>query len=296
MEYLDLSPLDPKIEKVAAIVEAILLVSEDPVSTSSLVTLLQDSLSPTAEEVDKSLDCLKQRYQSTSCGLELRVAGGGVRLATKAGVLEWVQKYLAVKPMRLSKAALETLSLVAYRQPITRAEINQARGVESAHLIRSLMERGLVKMGGKTDLPGRPVQYQTTEKFLEVVGLSDLSKLPPLSELEKLGMAPTPSAPPFDENLDRFMENRDMSVLGEEVAEGSTSFQELSDAIDSVPDDDKEIYLSPLHFEIAKQNQLSTVIPENLSFNFPSHSRSNSLSPSLSSSEVFEEGSQPLTN
>jgi segregation and condensation protein B len=111
---------------------------------------------------------------------------GGYQLRTHPEFASYLQKLQLTRPLRLSSAALETLSIVAYRQPVTRAEVEHVRGVDAGPVMRTLLERKLVKMTGHRDVPGRPMLYSTTKRFLEIFGLADLDALPTLRELEEL--------------------------------------------------------------------------------------------------------------
>ena len=119
-------------------------------------------------------------------GIRIREVAGGFRMETVPEVAEYVRAYLKPKPQKLSRAALETLAVIAYYQPITRAEVERMRGVDASASLKVLLERQLIRVVGRKEVPGRPLLYGTTERFLEVFGLKDLKDLPPLEELKKL--------------------------------------------------------------------------------------------------------------
>jgi segregation and condensation protein B len=156
-----------------------------------------------AEQMRTVLEELEAHYRHR--GLNLHLVAGGYQFRTHPENAQFVQKLIAGKPVRLSRAQLETLAIVAYRQPITRPEIDEIRGVESASTVRVLLERDLVRVLGKKEEPGRPLLYGTTREFLQFFNLNDLRDLPTLREYHELsddslreverlgGAAPTPS-------------------------------------------------------------------------------------------------------
>ncbi len=148
--------------------------SGDPISLPELARILQ------ADEVETeaALHCLIDRQNST--GLRLQNVAGGWQVTTAPEYAEFVSRLLTRSASRLSRAALETLAIVAYRQPVTAPEIEAVRGVAASGVLKTLLERGLIAECGKKLAPGRPMQYETTVDFLKYFGLTDLSQLPPL--------------------------------------------------------------------------------------------------------------------
>ncbi len=195
------------------VVESMLFSSDKPVPLSRLVEAVSE-MGVSESFVQEALAQIEVRYQDPAFGFELREAQGGFHFCTKAVHGEVAIKLLSRRPFRLGKSTLETMAIIAYRQPITRAEIDQVRGIDSSHLLRTLIERGLVKMAGKAEVPGRPVQYATTPKFLEVVGLPALSDLPPLSELDQLEGDTADHTQSLEEGLERFMADTDRAQPG----------------------------------------------------------------------------------
>jgi len=169
------------LEKEVALIEAILYLEADPVDESSLVRI-----SGLAKEVvEKAIEALDERYSHEDSGLELARIGGGFVISPKKEYWDNLkERYGKKNEAKLSKAALETLSIVAYSQPITRAEIEAIRGVSADNMIRLLLERDLVKEVGKKDLPGKPVQYGTTKEFLKFFRMDSIADLPKLDESE----------------------------------------------------------------------------------------------------------------
>ncbi|MEI8188552.1 MAG: SMC-Scp complex subunit ScpB [candidate division NC10 bacterium] len=170
-----------------AILEALLFVAEEPLPLPKLQEVLADG-QPSQTEV--SLRELSLRLEEDGRGLMVQEVAGGFRLTTRPETHAWVQKLQQVKPARLSRPALETLAIVAYRQPITRAEIEAIRGVAVDGVMRTLLERGLVRMMGRKAEAGRPMLYGTSAQFLEQFGLKNLGDLPTLREINELINAP----------------------------------------------------------------------------------------------------------
>ena len=164
--------------------EALLFVSDEPVAG----VVLAQALGVERREADDLCEELARSYEERGAGITLRSVGGGWRLSTHPDAAPMVEQYvLASRHTRLTKAALETLSIVAYKQPVTRHQISGIRGVNSDGVLRALADRGLIAEVGREETPGRPVLYGTTPEFLERLGLASLSDLPPLGPL--LGQA-----------------------------------------------------------------------------------------------------------
>jgi segregation and condensation protein B len=166
-----------------AILEALLFVAEDPLPLQKLQEILGDA---EAAETEASLHELAVRLEADGRAVMVQEVAGGFRLSTTPEVHAWVQQLQQVKPARLSRAALETLAIIAYRQPITRAEIEAIRGVAVDGVVRTLLERELVRMMGRKTEAGRPMLYGTSQQFLEHFGLRELGDLPTLREINEL--------------------------------------------------------------------------------------------------------------
>lgn len=179
---------DPALADVRAlkgILEALLFVTADPIPVTRFLALLG---AVTKQEVEQALTSLSHDYEQEGRGLQLTEVAGGYRIMTKAEFAPWLKRLEKVKaPSKLSRSALESLAIIAYKQPIVRAEVEQIRGVETSGVIRTLLERKLVRIVGRKEEPGRPIMYGTTKFFLEHFGLRDLSQLPPLREFRELG-------------------------------------------------------------------------------------------------------------
>lgn len=169
------------LEKEAALVEAVLFLESDPMPVESIATISELSKDVVAE----CIDLLKEKYAAENSGIELTMITGGWTLTPKRDVWEVLkERYGNKNAGKLSRSAMETLSIIAYKQPITRAEIEAIRGVPPDNMIRTLVERELIREVGKKDAPGRPSQFGTTKEFLKFFGLNSIAELPQLDEKE----------------------------------------------------------------------------------------------------------------
>jgi segregation and condensation protein B len=193
---------------LARIIEALLFSAQKPLSTKTIVDVLrqagaEDAFSPNQfanirqAEVAAAIEQLKIEYIQHEHGFQLVEKADGWQLASDPKYAQWVRGlFPAPKPARLSSPALETLAIIAYRQPITRADLEVVRGVTIDGVLQTLMERGLVKISGRAEIPGRPLLYETTEFFLDHFGLRNLDELPNVEELRTrhLPVGPRPPA------------------------------------------------------------------------------------------------------
>ena len=172
---------DLKLTKETALIEAILYLEGEPIDEAGLsrISGLQ------AEVVEAALENLTSRYATDDSGLELSRIGGGVVISPKKAYWDNLRtRYGKKNENRLSRAAMETLSIIAYSQPVTRAEVEAIRGVQVDNMIRTLIEKKLIEEMGKKDVPGKPAQYRTTREFLNVFRLASIADLPKLDESE----------------------------------------------------------------------------------------------------------------
>ena len=169
-------------EKESALIEAILFLESEPVTEKSLSAISELS----EEVVRKSLEVLKEKYKSDASGIELEMITGGWALIPKKEIWNVLkERYGNKNEGKLSRSAMETLSIIAYSQPVTRAEIESIRGVSADNMIRLLMERNLIKEVDKKDIPGKPSLYGTTKEFLKFFHLNSIAELPQLDEDEE---------------------------------------------------------------------------------------------------------------
>jgi segregation and condensation protein B len=167
--------------RMQSIVESLLFAADKPLTLKQLGELLGET---ELARVRAAVAAVEQHYEAR--GFQLHQVAGGYQFRTHPENASWVQKLLAAKPVRLTRAQLETLAICAYRQPITRPEIDEVRGVDSGGTLKTLMERSLVRILGKKEEPGRPMLYGTTKEFLEFFNLGDLKDLPTLREFHEL--------------------------------------------------------------------------------------------------------------
>ncbi|GKS57802.1 hypothetical protein YTPLAS18_13290 [Nitrospira sp.] len=168
-----------------AILEALLFVSPEPLSVERCVSAVGQV---SKAEVREAFALLEHEYLQRGGALQLVQVAGGYRIVTKPQFASWIRRLEKAKAqVKLSRSAVEALAIIAYRQPVVRGELEKIRGVETSGVIRTLLERKLVRIVGRKDEPGRPIMYGTTKQFLEHFGLRDLSELPPLREFKELG-------------------------------------------------------------------------------------------------------------
>ncbi len=168
------------------VVEAVLFVSDKPVGLSTLVAAFGEEENMRKAHVKEALEALEEDLKETDRGFRLHLVDGGYQLRTAEDLKEFLQNTIKARSFRLTGPSLETLAMVAYKQPCTKSQIDEIRGVESSHLVRALMDRNLLAFAGKSELPGKPMLYKTTSKFLEVFGLRNIKELPSLAEIEAL--------------------------------------------------------------------------------------------------------------
>lgn len=171
------------ISEIVSIVEALIFVSDEPLTVKSLA----DALEEDKEIVQAAVEELKQEYDERESGLQFREIAGGWQISTRTEFHEEIRKFLKTRPSaKLSLAALETLSVIAYKQPVTVPEILEIRGVQSASAIKTLLDKRLIVAKGRKETVGRPMQYGTSKDFLIQFGLKDLSELPSIEDFEDL--------------------------------------------------------------------------------------------------------------
>ncbi|HYR43819.1 MAG TPA: SMC-Scp complex subunit ScpB [Terriglobia bacterium] len=170
---------------LSALLEAIVYLAKEPVSLDDIHVALPDV---DRTELQENLNGLVQQYQAAEHGIELREVAGGYRFSTKPEHHEVLKQFIRsqIPPTRLSLAALETLAVIAYKQPVTVPEIQEIRGVHAASVIKTLLDKKLVTTAGRKEVLGRPILYKTTKEFLIHFGLKDLSELPSMEEFEEL--------------------------------------------------------------------------------------------------------------
>jgi segregation and condensation protein B len=179
-EFLEEDSPEPTIESV---IEAILFTTDEPVTPARIVKIADLS---SAKQVSDAVKYLNTRYEQANSAFRIEKIAGGYQMLTHKIYNNWLRRLIRVRTeTKLTQASLETLAIVAYKQPIIRADVEAIRGVSSGEMIRGLMSKGLVKIAGRAEVLGRPMQYGTTRKFLETFGLNSLRDLPKADELKK---------------------------------------------------------------------------------------------------------------
>ncbi len=233
-------------ERFYSIIESLLFSYDKPVS----ISLMREAFRGTnikSKDISKALDVLASRFAASERGVMLEEIAGGYQLRTKPDNAQFLLRMTKERPFKLTGPSLETLSIVAYKQPIVKSEIDQIRGVESGHLLRALMDRGLVSFQGKSELPGKPMQYGTTRKFLEIFGLRNLKELPSLTEIDQL--IPEGIGDPEDEK-------QNLSDLTDEMSTAITStYSEGETELIQITDQLSEIHTSSEFFENEKKRE-----------------------------------------
>ena len=172
-------------DNLSLIIEALLFSSSRPLSEKEILSAFDLRSPPTSNEIKEGLKSIEEKYSENS--IELVKVASGYRLRIRQEYSAWVAKLWEAKPQKYSRALLETLALIAYKQPITRGEIEEVRGVSvSSQIIRTLLDRSWIKVVGHRDVPGRPALFSTTKDFLDDLNLSKLSDLPELPEIQNI--------------------------------------------------------------------------------------------------------------
>ncbi len=235
-------------EHAESIVESMLFATDKPVSVHS-IKLVFKGTNIKGDKIRKILSKLALDYASGNRGITLEEVPGGYQLRTKIENMNFLKRTLKARPFKLSGPALEVLAIVAYKQPLIKHEIDEIRGVESGHLLRALMEKNLVTFAGKSDLPGKPMQYVTTKKFLEIFGLRNLKELPTLAQIDEL----LPEGIHEDDDL----KNTKLSSITDSMAQNreEMSYSQGEEELTKLTEELSEITTSSDFFEKEKQKQ-----------------------------------------
>ena len=169
--------------ELMALAEALIFVADEPITSKLIAEVLDEE----RESIEAAVEELQKEYESRDSGLQIREIAGGWQIATRTEFHEEVRRFLKTRPSaKLSLASLETLSVIAYKQPVTVPEILEIRGVQSASAIKTLLDKRLIVARGRKEAVGRPMQYGTSKDFLIQFGLKDLSELPSIEDFEDL--------------------------------------------------------------------------------------------------------------
>ena len=221
-------------ERALQVLEALFFAAEKPLDLAAL----EDATQFSKELLQSSLAELQKMYAPGARGVLLVDLGGRWQLRTEPSIGAYVRRMLQVKPMRLTRAALETLAIVAYRQPVTRPEMEDLRGVDCGAVTKALLERKLIRILGKKDEPGRPLLYGTTKEFLELFNLRDLTQLPTLREFQELSeesrkiVEEEHSSPPVAGLSELAQDPATAERMAQAAAESETALAQLETAIE----------------------------------------------------------------
>jgi len=195
-------------DQLKSILESLLFASEEPVTLARFAEVLEGI---ERKEIAAALAEMQSEYDAAARGFRLSEVAGGFQLRTARENADWVKKLYRDRPARMSRATLETLAIIAYKQPITRAEMEAIRGVDVDGVVATLLDRRLIRIVARKDVPGRPFLYGTTPEFLQLFNLKDLSQLPTLKEMEEMTL-PQPAeeeTPPVSSDAVTAEENSD---------------------------------------------------------------------------------------
>ncbi len=196
-------------EDIKNIIESLLFVSETPLTIDRIKSVISTE---DTRGIRSALNQLADEYESRSGGFYLGEVAGGFQIRTRPEYTDWIKRLIQPNPPRLSKAALETLAIIAYKQPVIRSDIEHIRGVDSGGVLRLLLERKFIRILGRKEIPGRPLIYATTKEFLQIFDLKDLKDLPTLKEIDAFGNpaaenvippGPEQASPPVEETVEQ---------------------------------------------------------------------------------------------
>lgn len=219
-------------ERLDSIIESILFASDRPVSLNSIKMVFKGT-SVRTDKIKRALDRLAVELAGARRGVTLEEVPGGYQIRTKVDNMEFLQRTLKARPFKLSGPALEVLAIVAYKQPLIKSEIDEIRGVESGHLLRALMEKNLVTFEGKSDLPGKPMQYGTTKKFLETFSLRNLKELPSISQIDELLPEGIGDEAPEKPTLSQLTDSMSQQI-GSTYSEGEEELHKITNALEEI--------------------------------------------------------------
>lgn len=237
LEFIDL-------DQIQSIIESILFSTDKPQSLAAIKQAFSGT-QVKSKQIRKAIEDLMVDYASTQRGITLEEVSGGYQLRTKVDNMDYLRRMVKSRPFKVSGPAMEVLSIIAYKQPCVKHEVDEIRGVESGHLLRGLMEKGLVAFAGKSELPGKPMLYATTRKFLEIFGLRSLEELPSLSEIDDLIPEGIGGEEEEKETLDQ--------VADRLASEEMTSYSQGEEELEKITDTLSGINVSSEFFEQEKQ-------------------------------------------
>lgn len=251
--------------KLKNIIEAALMAVAKPMNIEQLMQLFAEDERPSNNAIKEAVNLLIE--ESSQRGVELKEVASGYRYQAKQEYSEWLSRLWEEKPAKYSRAALETLALIAYRQPVTRAEIEDVRGVGvSSSIIKTMIEREWIRVVGHRDVPGRPALYATTKQFLDYFNMKSLDELPTLAEIKDLeDINPELDLPNPDEERNQQPDSEEGQSVEDKASDNSAENTDSNDDQDSegLESTEKEIMVNP---ELDEQDMVSGIAPDQQSF------------------------------
>jgi segregation and condensation protein B len=248
-------------ENLKHVLESLLFVADEPLTLERLKKIVREAES---REIRQALKALQEEYRQRRGGFDLREIAGGYQFRSRNVYNEWITRLIEPSPVRLSKAALETLAIIAYKQPVIRSDVEHIRGVDCGGVLRVLLERQLIRVLGRREIPGRPLIYATTKKFLEVFDLKDLKDLPSPKEIETFGQAindgqvevvesdetdaeasAAPSGDTGDASGASTVETGDAADLSQEPGDSAAGHDDALSSSEAAPDEDPAAEKAP---------------------------------------------------
>lgn len=266
-----------EIKELKPILESLIFAAEEPLSLNAMTLVLAES-GADKNQVKTALEELARDYNDNAeKGLLLREVGGGFQFVTKPATASWVQKLNAAKPRTLSQPSLETLAIIAYRQPIVRSEVEAIRGVDSGGVLKTLLERGLIRILGRREEAGQPLIYGTTPAFMELFHLNSLEELPSMKEIEELvenqkretasdaegdGATLPETAGAWAEAAGVDSGEEGISLVAGEVVDDTATLTELEESLKGLRSLEKEIFPKEESLPEAPQTETAPAAPD----------------------------------
>lgn len=220
-------------DKLMSIVESLLFSTDRPLTVDAIRTVFKGT-NVKGKDIRSALEDFSIKLASMDRGVSLEEIGGGFQLRTKIDNSEFMKRHVKGRAFKLSGPALEVLSIVAYKQPCIKSDVDEIRGVESGHLMRALMDRGIIRFGGKSELPGKPMFYETTRRFLEIFGLRSVQELPSLSQIDELIPDGIGEVEPEKKSLKDLTPELSMESSSVTYSDGETELLKISEQLSGI--------------------------------------------------------------
>lgn len=228
--------------RLSAVIEALIFSSPEPISAEKICDIIaqgEENLELEAGSIEPFVEKLNQRYEENGLAFRINKVAGGFTFATQKRFEPWLSIFQHESAYRkLSQSAIETLAIVAYKQPVTKPEVDEIRGVDSGYILRQLLEKVLVEVSGRLDAPGKPLLYRTTDHFLQHFGLNSIDELPKPREIDEI-LKDDDMAEHRQFLFDRQMELKEMEDTDEEDEKPSKRKVSLLEAIEKIEDEDE---------------------------------------------------------